>query len=69
VVAFELMQMNKMGGHKKHMITPIVDPSKPSTISIFGANKPTLRDTVIMKNVMHLKWASGMWLPPPVTNS
>lgn len=59
LVCLLLIDMKNIAGNIKHIITPIVDPTKPRTNSIFGIRMPVINETVTIAKVRHLNLASG----------
>lgn len=53
------MDMKNIAGNIKQIITPMVDPTKPRTNSIFGIRMPVIRETVTIMIVRHLNLVSG----------
>lgn len=43
------------------IVTPIVEPMMPSTLSMFGSIRPTTNDTPTIPNVSTLNLPSGTW--------
>lgn len=59
-VCLLLMDMKNAAGNIRHIITPIVDPTKPSTYSIFGINIPIIAEKNTIAIVRHLNLTSGI---------
>lgn len=55
-----LMDMKKAAGNIRQIVTPTVEPSKPSTYSMFGIKIPIIIDTITIAKVRHLNLISGM---------
>ena len=50
--------MKNAAGKIRHIITPMVDPTIPSTNSILGIKTPTIKATKTMKAVRYRNLAS-----------
>lgn len=59
LVCLLLIEIKNIAGNIKQIITPIVDPTKPRTNSIFGIKMPVIRDTTTIIIVRHLNLVSG----------
>lgn len=52
--------MKQVTGNRTQIITPIVEPIRPKTNSIFGINTPITREINTIQNVKLLNFPSGM---------
>lgn len=54
------MQMKQVTGNSTQIMTPIVEPTKPKTNSMFGINTPITKEINTIINVKALNFASGI---------
>lgn len=61
-VFFVEIHIKQVAGNTTQIIIPIVDPTKPSTSSMFGIITPVTREINTITNVNALKRLSGIYL-------
>lgn len=54
------MHIKQVAGKITQIMTPIVDPTNPSTSSMFGISTPTKSDATTIVTVNILNFRSGM---------
>lgn len=59
LVCLLLIDIKNIAGNIKQIITPMVDPTKPRTNSIFGIRIPVIKETATIIIVRHLNLVSG----------
>lgn len=52
--------MKQVTGNRTQIITPIVEPIRPKTSSMFGINTPITREIKTIENVKPLNFPSGI---------